>query len=80
MTDTLRVTVTAPDMDKANEIKEQFFKKLYEHAGTKVVFELPLGDDAGAKEIEDAAKAAGCEASTETYSDPLDNAEGVDFW
>lgn len=76
----IRITVNAPEVEVADEVKEQFFKKLFEHAGTKVVFEVPAGADADADEIIAFAKDKGCEASKEDFEDPLDNAEGVSFW
>lgn len=76
----IRITVNAPEAELADEVKEQFFKKLFEHAGTKVVFEVPAGADAEADEIIAFAKDKGCEASKEDFEDPLDNAEGVSFW
>lgn len=76
----IRITVNAPDADIATEVKEQFFKKLYEHAGTKVVFEVPAGAEADADEIVTFAKDKGCEATKEDFEDPLESAEGVDFW
>ncbi len=77
---TLRVIVEAPDADIATEVKEQFFKKLYEHSGAKVIFEVPAGADADADEIIAFAKDKGCQASKEDYEDPLDEAGSVDFW
>lgn len=77
----LRITVTATDADAAVEIKEKFFKALYEHAGTKVTFEVPDSDMAGAEEIKKAAEDAGHEAAIETYEDPLESSDNaVDFW
>ena len=76
----IRITVNAPEAELADEVKEQYFKKLFEHAGTKVVFEVPAGADAEADEIIAFAKDKGCEASKEDFEDPLDNAEGVSFW
>jgi NaMN:DMB phosphoribosyltransferase len=80
MPDTLRITVKAPDADIAEQIKETFFKKLYEHSGTKVIFEVPADADADADEIIAAAKDAGCEAAKELHQDELDDAEPVSFW
>lgn len=80
MTDTLRVTVNAPDNDAANEVKEQFFKQLYEHAGTKVIFELPADAASDAEGIVAFAKEKGCEAGVEEHQDELGDAEPVDFW
>lgn len=77
---TIRITVNAPEVEQADEVKDQFFKKLFEHAGTKVVFEVPAGADAEADEIIAFAKDKGCEASKETFEDPLDDAGSVDFW
>ncbi len=80
MVTTLRVTVDAPDADVATEVKEQFFKQLYEHSGAKVIFELPAGDNEGADKIIAFAKDKGCEASSEEHTDELDDAEPVSFW
>ncbi len=77
---TLRVTINAPDAETATEVKEQYFKQLYEHAGTKVVFELPLGADDEADAMIAFGKEKGCEGEKEVYDDPLDEAAGVDFW
>lgn len=80
MTDSLRVTVNAPDVDVATEVKEQFFKQLFEHSGTKVIFELPLDATADADAIVAFAKDKGCEAASEEHKDALDDAEPVSFW
>ena len=80
MSTTLRVTVNAPDADIATEVKEQFFKKLYEHAGTKIIFELPVGATEDADAIIAFAKEKGCTASSEEHTDELDSADPVDFW
>lgn len=78
--ETLRVTVDAPDADTADKVKETFFKKLYEHAGTKVVFELPEDGQEEADAIIAFAKENGCEAASEVHKDELDDAAPVDFW
>lgn len=80
MVTTLRVTVDAPDADTATEVKEQFFKQLYEHSGAKVIFELPVDAAADAEGIIAFAKEKGCEASSEEHTDELDDAEPVSFW
>lgn len=80
MPDTLRTTVKAPDSETAEAVKDRFFKKLFEHAGDQVTFEVPLDAEDEAKAIEAFASEKGCEASTETHEDPLDEAEPVDFW
>ena len=77
---TIRITVEAPDADVASEVKEQFYKKLYEHAGAKVIFEVPQGATSDAEEIVAFAKGLGCEAAFEDFEDPLEDAGGVDFW
>ncbi len=77
---TLRVTVDAEDADVATEVKEKFFKDLYEHAGTRVVFELPADAQEKADEIIAFAEEKGCKASSEEHSDELDDAEPVSFW
>lgn len=77
----LRITVTAEDADLAGEFKEKFFKALYEHSGSKVIFEVPESDKEGAEAIKAAAIGAGHEAEISTYEDPLDSADAsVDFW
>lgn len=80
MADSLRVTVTAPDADVATEVKEAFFKQLYEHSGTNVVFELPGHATGDADKIVAYAQDKGCEASVEEHTDELSDAEPVDFW
>ena len=80
MPDTLRITVNAPDAEVAEQVKERFFKQLYEHAGAKVVFELPVDGDEDAAKIIAAAEAAGCTAEKEIHKDELEDAEPVDFW
>lgn len=80
MTDTLRVTVNAPDSDTAGEVKERFFKQLYEHAGTKVIFELPEDAGSDAEGIVAFAEEKGCTAEIEKHEDELGDAEPVDFW
>lgn len=80
MPDALRVTVSAPDADTADTVKEAFFKQLYEHSGTKVVFELPPDAEAEAKKIEAFAKDKGCTSKTEEHTDELSDAAPVDFW
>lgn len=77
---TIRITVNAPDDDTATQIKEKFFKKLFNHTGQKVIFEVPEDADEEAKEIEAAAEEAGCEAERELHKDELEDAEPVDFW
>lgn len=77
---TLRVTVDAPDADLATEVKEKFFKALYEHAGTKVIFEFPADAQDKADEVIAFAKDKGCEAASEEHTDSLDDAEPVSFW
>ena len=76
----IRVTVKAADADVAIEVKEKFFKKLYEHSGAKVVFEVPDGADADIQEITDFAEGKDCTVTTEHFDDPLDDAEPVSFW
>jgi hypothetical protein len=80
MTETLRITVKAPDADTAARVKDQFFKQLYEHSGSKVVFELPVGADAEADAITTFAEEAGCTVDKEVHKDELEDAEPVDFW
>ncbi len=77
---TLRVTVDAEDADVATEVKEKFFKDLYEHAGTKVVFEVPADAQDKVDAITAFAKDKGCEVSSEVPDDDLDDAEPVSFW
>ena len=76
----LRIHCTAPDGDTATEVKETFFKKLLEHKGDKVSFELPEDATAEADEIEAFAKDKGCTVEREVYEDPIEDAEPVDFW
>jgi hypothetical protein len=80
MTDSLRVTVTAPDTDTAEVVKEAFFKQLYDHGGNKVVFELPASGAADAEKISAFAREHGCETTTEEHTDELSDAAPVDFW
>ena len=75
---TLRVAVKAPTAEAAEAVKEKFFKKLYEHNGTTVVFEVPVGADFS--DIQAFAEESGCTVSSEEYHDPLDDAAAVDFW
>lgn len=77
---TLRITVKAPDAETAEQVKEQYFKKLYNHAGTTVIFEVPGDAHDEADAIIAAAKEAGCEAEKEKHEDELEGAEPVDFW
>lgn len=77
---TIRVTINAPNAETAEQVKEQFFKKLYEHAGTTVIFEVPADAQDQADEIITHAKAKGCEGTSEPHEDPLEDAEPVDFW
>jgi hypothetical protein len=79
-TSSLRVTVDAPDADIATEVKEKFYKQLFEHSGAKVIFEVPADAKADAEAIVTFAKEKGCEAKSEEHVDELDDAEPVSFW
>ncbi len=76
----LRITAEAPDAELATEVKEKFFKALYEHAGNKVTFEVPDADTETADAIKAFAEEKGCTVTSETFDDPLDDAEPVSFW
>ena len=76
----LRITIQAPDAEIAEQVKERFFKDLYEHGGTKVIFEVPDHASEKAQSIAAAAKEAGCEAAIAPHKDELDDAEPVSFW
>ncbi|MEK6986000.1 MAG: hypothetical protein AABX89_06435 [Candidatus Thermoplasmatota archaeon] len=80
---TLRVAVICKDNATAKLFKEdkENFKKLLSEAGTKLTFEFPLSDEAGAKALMGRAEAAGFKATKETYEDPLDSSgASADFW
>jgi len=76
----IRIIAEAPDAETATEVKERFFKKLYEHSGTKVTFEVPDDARAEADEVQAFAEGKGCTVTQETFEDPLQDAEPVDFW
>lgn len=76
----LRITVEAPDADVATEVKEQFFKDLYEHSGAKVVFEVPSDAQEKIDAITAFAEGKDCKVSSEEPEDGLDDAEPVSFW
>lgn len=76
----LRVTVNAETVEVATEVKEQFFKDLYEHNGTKVIFEVPSDAQEKADAIVAFAEDKGCKAEAEEHTDAIDDAEPVSFW
>lgn len=75
-----RITVEAPDKDAATAFKDRFFKQLLEERGSTLVFELPEDQEPAADELKKAAETEGLKAEKEAYSDPLEDAEPVDFW
>ncbi len=80
---TLRVAVVCKDNATAKLFKEdrENFKKLLSEAGTKLTFEFPVSDEAGAKALMARAEAAGFKATKEVYEDPLDSSgASADFW
>jgi len=80
MPDTWRITVKCNEADAAQAFKDRFFKQLYEERGPTLVFEVPRDDEAAADRIVAAAEEAGFTAEKESFSDPLEDAEPVDFW
>ncbi len=80
---TWRVHVVCKDNASAKLFKEdrENFKKFYGEAGTKLTFEFPMSDEAGAKAMVAKAEAAGFKGTIEKYEDPLDSTDATaDFW
>ncbi len=79
----IRVSVVCKDNATTKAFKEdlQNFKKLLSEAGTKLVFEFPTSDEAGAKALIGRAETLGFKATKEIYEDPLDSSgASADFW
>lgn len=76
---TWRITVKG-EASELEAFKEAHFKKLYQATGDSLIFELPEQDEEGADALVTQAEKEGLVADKERYEDPLEQAEGVDFW